>query len=462
MYSPLFYGGLLTTALLFLNACGVRQVQKPPVPTQPTTETGTLPNPNNTQPSSKLPTTTAPATDVVVRPPISTPPIATPPKKEIKPIDTATPAAFDRTKQQDIALFLPFMSQYYREGINMDSISEKSKIALEYYQGVALAQEHLQQQGVQLNINVFDTENNAAKVSRLLADSTTMRDIDLIIGPIHNGELKETAQYAKRHQIYNIAPLSPATQNTKDNPYYIIANPPIETHIRQMYQYISKNYANRRIITISGNKTDEADLSNLLSSLSAQNRENHLSTVHPLTYDVGITSVSDIETQMSNSETNVFVVTTFVDEALIIDLSNKLNSLRSQYDITLFGMPNWIELPNLPLDVLANLNFYYTTPYFDTQTSQSEAFKQAFYGKYHCYPTEYAAKAYDLTRYFGEMQQQYGKQSGAKLQDKQGLYTNFKFRPSTNPLSKAKTDYIENDYINIIRFRNDYVLEKVN
>lgn len=456
---------LLNSLLLGINACGIRKAQTSSSTTQQTPISNQAPSnpvtpPNNN--SSNTSTTPTKPTDVVMRP-TTPPPIISTPKTEIKPIEVKTPIANDISQQKDIALFLPFMKQNYYEGMNADSLPEKSKMALEFYQGFLLGIEQLKQQGINLNVQVFDTENNPNKTNRILADSTAMQNIDLIVGPIHNSELKETAAYAKKQKIYNVSPLSPATQNTKENPYYIIANPPIETHISAIYDYINRNYSNKRIISISGNKPSETNLAALLGkSNSSSSFESSSTPVHPLAYNTGITPISDIEAQMNAEEKNIFIVTNFSDEALIIDLANKLNTLRNRYQIALFGMPNWIELPNLPLDILANIDFHYTTPYFEMPSIENEQFKQSFYGKYRCYPTEYASKGYDIIKYFGTMQNLYGRQIGNALQDKQGLFTNFKFRTVTLPNNKAAISHIENKYINIIRFRKDYVLEKIN
>lgn len=453
--------GLLSVAV---GSCGVKNAQKTVIP--PTTPVSVVENPSTT-PTAPPPTkqdnlepTTTPS-DVAVTPPRKpSNEVELPPKQP----NTTKPTNNDISRQKDIALFLPFIASQYREGMNPDSLSDKSKMALEFYQGFLCGLDNLRLQGINLNVQVFDTENNANKVSRILADSTAMRDIDLIIGPINNSELKETAAYAKRRQIYNVSPLSPATQNTNDNPYYLIVNPPIETHGAAIYDYVSRGYANKRIITVAGSKPNEQNLAALFSHWASKGSVEGGGSmpIQQLTYRTSMTTTAEIEAQMGAGEQNVFVIANFADEAFIVDLINKLNALRNRYPISVFGMPNWVDLPNLPLDMLANLDFHYTTPFFDTQSAESERFRQSFYAKYRSYPTEYAAKAYDLINYFGTMQHQYGKQAGAKLQDKNGLFTNFKFRAIPTLSNKMATDYIENRYINIIHFRNDYVLEKAN
>lgn len=437
-----------------LGSCGVKKAQQAPIPPPivvdvPPAVPSAVPKPDTKPKPDPVPT---PPTSPKPQPHSLPPPINLP-KEE--------PHVITTDKQTDIALMLPIMAHQYREGMNTDSLSDKSKMALEFYQGFLCGLDHLRMQGIDLPVQVFDTENNPAKVSRLLADSLTMQHIDLIIGPINNSELKETAAYAKRQKIYNISPFSPATQNTKENPYYIIASPPIETHCSAIYDYIQRSYAAKRIITVAGKRSNEQSLAALFSQRAATKPESSMQVL-PLSYKTGITSAADLSTQMNPYERNIFIITDFADEALIVDLTNKLNSLRNRYDISIFGMPNWIDLPNLPLDELANLDFHYTTPFFDTRSPEIERFRQDFYGKYRHYPTETAARAYDIITYFGAMQYQYGRQAGGKLSDKNGLFGNFKFRPVAGNTNKAITEYIENKYINIIRFRSDYVLEKVN
>lgn len=424
----------------------------PPKPTHSTTNP-TLPpparDPATTAPS--LPHQTLPAT------------IDTATAQQQQPATSADKeAVLPALGQMDIALLLPFNMPVYHEGMNVDSLPEKTKVALDFYEGILCGLDYLRTQGIVPNIKVLDSENNPAKVRGILADPALSSETDLIIGPIYNGEIKDVATFAKQNKIYQVSPLSPSTQNTKDNPYYIMANPSVETHCKAMFDYISTNMLNSQIIAVSSNaKPSDQALAAKFGQFATAKKSEGMNgyPVSSLNFNAGITSSAELEALMSPSRRNVFVVTTYNDEALIIDISNKLLSLSEKYDIAVFGMPNWVDLPNLPLDALAELNFHYTTTYWDNQSAEIQYFKQSFYNKFKTYPSEYAGRAYDLIRYFGQSLKNNGRQVGDNLNDKTGLFGNFKFRPS---IGGVKTDYIENNYVHIIRFNQEYILERIN
>ncbi|MBK8472851.1 MAG: hypothetical protein IPL33_12205 [Sphingobacteriales bacterium] len=107
-----------------LGSCGVKKAQQAPIPPPIVVDVPpAIPKPDPTPPEP----TTRPKPD-----PRPLPPPANPPKKE--PPVAVPPAPTIADKQTDIALMLPIMAQQYHEGMNTDSLSEKSKMALEFYQ----------------------------------------------------------------------------------------------------------------------------------------------------------------------------------------------------------------------------------------------------------------------------------------------------------------------------------------
>lgn len=375
-----------------------------------------------------------------------------------------------RPHAANIAVMLPFqLNQFYATSSNMDSVPKKTNLSVEFYEGIKIGLEHLKNEGVSLNVRVYDTENSPFKVNQILSDPE-MKQADLIIGPIYNKQLTEVAKFAKANRILSVSPLSPSDKITTDNPYYLMASPTIETHCAVMFDHIVTTYPNRNILAISTSKSNETNLASLFYRFATVNQANR--------EKYGYVDVTQVTTSMDESETsievhlspdkeNVIVVTSF-DEIFINDLLRKLNMLKGRYPITVFGMPNWMDMNTLQLDYLANLNFHVTDPFWaDKNSLDYQQFKTDYFNTFKNHPSSRAITGYDLITYFARNFHKYGDRIEGVLGESEikGTFNNFNFKgasPNQYFQSLFTSDYLENKYVNILRYNSSFELEKVN
>lgn len=369
----------------------------------------------------------------------------------------------------DIAVMLPFNTQYYFPNFNNDSIPDKSVLALEFYEGLQIGLDHLNRSGQSFNVHVFDTQNNTSKVSEILG-KPFVQNADLIIGPVYNNSLKVVANFAKQNQIYHVSPLSPATDITYNNPYYLVANPSIETHCAAMYRYMMSNFGQKRIVALNSGKSSEIQLSNLFYKFSDFYRTKEGGQGYVNVSQSAVSTEEDefaLELLLSRTEENIIVITSF-NELFINDVMRKLSLLRNRYRITLFGMPNWMKMQNLELEYLAKLNFHVSSHlWIDEYSSTHTAFKQDFYRRFYTKPSNYAISGYNLISFFGNALKTHGSNFGMHINrlNIPALYTNYQFEPASKRQYDSQiitTDYFENQFVNILRYTSDHRLEKAN
>jgi hypothetical protein len=375
-----------------------------------------------------------------------------------------------RSSSYKVAVMLPFSAGNYIPNAANDSVPEASILALEYYEGLLLSFEKLKQEGVSLQVQVYDTENNVATINQLL-QNPELKSADLIVGPIYNRELKPVANFAQQNHIYHLSPLSPSAAVTISNPYYLMASPSIEAQCAAIYEHIAAKYGPKRIITICSNKTNETALSNLFFHFKHFNKETHeIQSQIPVSQIIYANqTATEIEQYLSATEDNMIVVTSF-DPLIVYDLSSKLNTLRSKYRITLYGMPNWLNFEMVEFEYFANLNLHLPQPFWhDKNDPDYQAFRRSYLTNYKTIPSEYACRGYDLMLWLGRTLYQHGKSFGAypnELNSK-GIFTNFVFEPSsanqyTSGSVLNRTDFLENKFVNIVRYNPDFSFEKVN
>lgn len=451
----------------------------PSTPTTPSTSTPpkvrpipstNFPPPNNT---TTKPTTTTPnpATDTLPHTP-PTPTTATPtPPLPTTPADTTTLNPFDQTSNKpakqvlDIALLLPFNAYYALDTAGNFNPKQQGNntvlAALDFYEGVHTALEELGTKGTPLTVGVFDIGTGEDATNQLL-DNPDLQNMDLIIGPINNAPLKLVAEFAKQNKIYHISPLSPATNNATQNPYYLIANPTIETHLANIYNYVAhqNNPNSQRIIALCDDKPNEIKLANTLYEYSKIQKNEAPILVQQ------ITGTANLEGALSATEQNYVVVTSF-NEIFANTALLKLKMLAPKYPITLIGMPNWKEMETIDIEYLASLNFHYTTPIYTTDTDYKQnAFKQTFFQKYKTKPSENAILGYNLMLYIGELIKKYGSDFGKNLNDQtiRPPHIQYEFLPAApNQYSSPilKPDYLENKHVHIIKLKKDFTFEKI-
>ena len=114
-------------------------------------------------------------------------------------------------------------------------IEKKVTIAKEeglsgFYQGFMLAVDSLKQQGLSINLHVFDTQNDTARIKEIL-NFPEFENNDLIIGPMYNHEVKLVSEYSKENQIKMISPLSDNLNLVNENPYLFQVKPSYNSQI---------------------------------------------------------------------------------------------------------------------------------------------------------------------------------------------------------------------------------------
>ncbi|MBK7526740.1 MAG: amino acid ABC transporter substrate-binding protein [Sphingobacteriales bacterium] len=393
------------------------------------------------------------------------------------PVNTTLPPETTQIKESKIpaiinmGIMLPFNLASYETSTEIKQLSDNSAVAVDFYQGALLALQDLEQSGLQLNLEVFDINNQAQKASELFNDYRP-KNMHLIIGPVHNAPLAEIAKIALRNKTIHVSPLSPSHKVASNNPYYFVATPTVETQCAAMFEYICKanNTNNKRILAISSSSPNELALANLFHHIAINSTEPEkygYVNVQQILYDKNLNT--DIESFLSPTEPNMVVVTSF-DEKTIIPVIMKLNALQKKYQITLFGMPTWLDMEIIPHEYLANLNFHISAPYWGNPANPNyQPFKQNYQLRWGYLPSKNAAIGYDITKYFVQMIQKYGTDMANHLGDNsfKGMLNDFEFSSSgpdfyLQPALQKPFDFWENKATNILRFRPDFTFERVN
>lgn len=102
----------------------------------------------------------------------------------------------------NVAVMLPFLS----EEINLSSGKQSNQHILDIYNGMRIAQSELDSQNIHINLLAFDTEKSPLKLRSILSEPS-VKNIDLILGPLYPNLSLETLEFATKNNINVASPL---------------------------------------------------------------------------------------------------------------------------------------------------------------------------------------------------------------------------------------------------------------
>lgn len=97
-----------------------------------------------------------------------------------------------------LGLLLPFKTA--------ESGSSVGEAIMDYYQGFSLAMKELEEAGFKAKVYVYDTDKDSQALDRLL-NLKELREMDLIIGPVYDEEMRKTESFCTANNILLVSPL---------------------------------------------------------------------------------------------------------------------------------------------------------------------------------------------------------------------------------------------------------------
>lgn len=370
-------------------------------------------------------------------------------------------------KKYTIALLLPFnLDQYEIEFMDVEttSVNRSTSMALEFFQGFDFAVAEMDQYDVEAEIHVFDTQNSVSTTERILK-SPSFPDVDLIIGPVYNNNLKVASKYCKRNEIPMISPLSSSHGITSDNPFYYTANATSESHYESIVDYMHQLYPEDTIHIIHEGTSKERFV---IERFKAYNTDTYKEDANHIN-EILMTKEDNAEYLKSDFDSldNHVVLLPSSNETYTTYVLSQLAQINNYRPSVVFGMPTWKRFKNLNYDYLEWLQVHVSHSYWiDKFNMNVSNMTQDFTFKYGMEPSEFAYQGYDLAYLVIDFLagQTIGNQNKEQCftDDKpyEGVQTSFEFIPRLSP-DGEEIMYWDNKHTHILKFEN-YSFNKVN
>ncbi|HLU50752.1 MAG TPA: LysM peptidoglycan-binding domain-containing protein [Flavobacteriaceae bacterium] len=291
---------------------------------------------------------------------------------------------------KNVVVFLPLqLNRIEKDSVaateNLLQNSASLRISVEFYKGVLLAAEFAKQKGISTNLYVFDYQEVGSNVNTFF-DSKNIKDVDLVIGPLHQADVEKVSSGLEKKNIPVLSPLSNRQGKIYDN---FIHSIPSNTVLEDsMIEFIKNNQNGKNVVLICDNKkgNQKRKLTDNIPGLKVLDAgsENFVRN-------------DDISSLLSKTSPNWVILET--DKAILVSsVVNSLHNLNKDYKTRLFTLDkndafDFREVSNMHL---AGLNFTFAAVQ-KPNTDYSNAFFTAYKDLYKSYPNRFAVRGFDVT-----------------------------------------------------------------
>ncbi len=332
-------------------------------------------------------------------------------------------------------------------------LPEKATAGLDFYEGVKLAVDTLDQRGYTMDVYIHDVASAKETPGALIAghklDST-----DLIIGAVNTTLIPTLADFASKKKINFVSALSPSDAGIKNNPYFILLQPTLQSHCEWIAQAVNSKYKN--ITPILFTRTSVSVDSSAVSYLNITDAavKKVLCNSFP--------SKAKLQPLFDSNRKNI-IIAAILDVSYAENLLSQLYTLFPEYDFEVYGMPSWKGMNALKkAEAFPNVAVYITAPYyFDISTAIGQAvaanYKKDVGGSK---PGDMVFRGYETMYWYAYMLYKYGTIFNEKFSDNAAApFTRFDIK-----LKKDKNDkvlYQENKHIVLYRYQSSsYTVEQ--
>ena len=295
-----------------------------------------------------------------------------------------------------LAVLLPFKAKSY------DSITAKNifnstnssatlaNIVTDFYMGLEIAVDSIKNQGIDLNVAVFDTGNRGTNVPRILAENN-LTDSDVIIGPFYAAKTELVARTVNAPVIF------PHFSNKQQNftaTTLVKASPDKSMYTKFLIDYLKDNYKGEEIFIVGDGSND----SNIKTNSIANQLKKHdsIQNIHVLKPEKGYIKKELFLNILKPNMKNWVIIATN-DNVIVADAINSLISLPNATSVKVFTFDKGKAFDKIDNLKLGKIGFTYVSDqYVDESYSSTKIFNKQYYTKNNALPSFYATKGFDI------------------------------------------------------------------
>lgn len=293
----------------------------------------------------------------------------------------------------NLAVLLPFKANEFSNS-KANDIFKNNRLAnmvTDFYMGLEIAVDSIKKQGIDVNINVFDTGDRGNKTSMIISDNK-LNDKDLIIGPFYHDKAKEVSKSVNSPIIF------PHFSKKQDKFYsdkIIKSSPDKNNYTDYLTSYLKENYRGEEIFVVGDGETDSnKKIEKIINTLKQHDSINEINILKP---EKGYIK-SELFSEKMIAEKYNWVIITSNNYVTISDVINSMIGLPDDITIKVFAIEKDVSYNKIENNKLASINFsYVSTNYEDLNLTEVKVFNKKYIDKNHTIPSDYAIRGFDVT-----------------------------------------------------------------
>jgi len=329
---------------------------------------------------------------------------------------------------------------------------------LEFYEGVQIALDSMGKEGSAIEAFVYDTRSSKESLARRLERIAT-DSVQLILGYASPQENWSIANAARSMQVPYINVNLPNDAGVTNNPFFVMLNSTLRTHVEKLYKYIQKTYPVDDVVVFRKKGQMEDAIKTYLG-------ENGKLSAAPLIIKyvdlVDSFSVQQLSSQLDSNRHTVIVAGS-LDENFGKRLAQQLALVNKRYPVALVGMPTFDNLAReFTKPEYKGLEIVYSTPFYNPRTDKvSQSIVNKFNAAMFARPSDMVLRGYEATWKFSKLLLQNNRDISSNLTRKDfNVFREFDIQPIINKQSNT-LDYFENRKLFFLKWR-DGIIKGVN
>jgi hypothetical protein len=271
---------------------------------------------------------------------------------------------------------------------------------VEYYEGFLMAVDSLKRTGGGVDLYVYDSGGQNASILSILQQKE-MVGMNVIFGPLYPKHIKPLADFAKTNKIRLVIPFTSKENEVFSNPYVYQINTPQFYLYSEVYKHFANEFKDANIV-----------IWNTEEQKSDYEFTRRIGRLPNKSFTVRILEKEDIaagaiQAAFSFTQTNIVIPTSNSNAALAKLISQLLVTFGKirEYDIRLFGFPDWQAYVKNHIDEYFEWDtYFYTSFYTNTLIPDVMNFTRTYRRWYSkdltsTYP-KYGILGYDMGFYF--------------------------------------------------------------
>ncbi len=359
--------------------------------------------------------------------------------------------------KQKIAVFAPLYLDSAFDGTNNyrydKSFPKFINPGLEFYEGFQLALDSLNKEKMPLEVFVYDTKSATKTVSQQLNE---LDSVGLIIAYSSPQENWYFAEAAKARKIPYINPNLPNDGSITNNPYFVLLNSTLKTHVEGIYRFLQKYYSTNPIVLFRKKGGLEDMISGYINDFG-----NSTVSVPLKIKMVELTdsfNIKQIVNHLDSTKTFVCISGT-LDDNFNRRLALQLAAIHKIYKTTLAGMPT---LENISKDFnrteFKGPEFIYSTPFYNSRADKvSNSINEYFATKMYARPSDMVLRGYEAGWRFSKLLLKYKNELSSNITQKGiNVFREFDIQPVLNK-QRNTLDYFENKKLYFIKWKDGVI-----